>query len=65
MGCASGAPALYRLEVFLELYSLLEHGCSNASSLWGKAEVVKKGAKAVDIVSLGVCAAIFPRVLKG
>ena len=65
MGCASGAPALYRLEVFLELYSLLEHGCSKASSLWGKAEMGKKGAKAVDIPSLGEIVTGFPRVLKG
>ena len=65
MGCASGVPGLYNIEIFRELFSLLEQGCSNPSSLWGKAELVKKGAKAVDIVSLGVCAAIFPRVLKG
>ena len=65
MECASGAPALYRLEVFLELYSLLEQGCCNLSSLWGKAEMGKKGAKAVDIPSLGEIVGRVPRVLKG
>ena len=65
MGCASGAPGLYTIKIFLELYSLLEQGCCNLSSLWGKAEMAKKRAKAVDIRPLETIVGRVPRVLKG
>ena len=46
LGCASGGSALYELEESVELYSLLEQGCCNRSSLRRERERAEKGAKA-------------------